>query len=340
MFLCCPPSASAQIVELRDYHGEQIACVRSGLTSFAMPCGTAGYEYVFTGSVLSATELPDHENRLQLTPEEVFLGDPPAELTVRTNQGRCLPEIHAGDRWLFFLQRDEKTKEIFVDYPSGSGPVDEEPEGISLLRRLKQMPDSGVIEGFVTRPGWDTAEKVLRYSDVPKHKIVARRLADGVEYTASTQNDGNFEFSALPAGKYALNANTAKGWWAADGTTEVLAHGCQWVKFELLPDGSISGRVTTASGRPAHFAWLAAKLSSADASSIVTAVADAQGYFELKGLGPGAYLIGVGFDAQPDSPAQKGRVYYPGVHNRDLAIVIQLGQGEKRTGINFQIPNR
>src|ERR1700704_5995522 len=102
--------ASAQMVELREYRGKEIACARSGLMGFAMPCGAdGGYKYVFIGSVLSASEISDREKRLLLVPEEVFSGIVPPELTVTTNQGDCLPDIQPGDRWLFYLQSDDKT---------------------------------------------------------------------------------------------------------------------------------------------------------------------------------------------------------------------------------------
>jgi hypothetical protein len=71
-------SASAGIIELREYHGRQIACARSGLLSVGTACGTEGnYAYVFVGSVLSVTNLHGDEKRLQITPQEIFLGDPP-----------------------------------------------------------------------------------------------------------------------------------------------------------------------------------------------------------------------------------------------------------------------
>ncbi len=39
-------------------------------------CGTQGYARVFTGTVASVVAISKTENRLELIPEEVFLGDP------------------------------------------------------------------------------------------------------------------------------------------------------------------------------------------------------------------------------------------------------------------------
>jgi|SRR5215831_11311944 len=66
-------AASAQIIELRDYHGKQISCARSGLQSFERPCGLdTWYEDIFVGSVLSVKEIEGSGKVLEITPEEIF----------------------------------------------------------------------------------------------------------------------------------------------------------------------------------------------------------------------------------------------------------------------------
>jgi len=72
----------------------------------AWSCGTQGYTRVFTGTVRSAVDVSDTEKRLELIPDEVFLGNT-SELTATVNQ-ECLaenqPEIQAGDQWLFYVR--------------------------------------------------------------------------------------------------------------------------------------------------------------------------------------------------------------------------------------------
>src|SRR5438876_424360 len=87
-------SAAAQIVELRDVDGKMIACSRSGLMSDLNDCGTRKdwYAYVFVGSITTIVPANKDEKKLQITPEEVFHGDPPSLLTVLTSQGECLPK--------------------------------------------------------------------------------------------------------------------------------------------------------------------------------------------------------------------------------------------------------
>jgi hypothetical protein len=54
-----------------------------------MGCGTFGYARVFTATVKSATEISDTDKRLELIPDEIFLGSA-SEVTATVNQA-CLP---------------------------------------------------------------------------------------------------------------------------------------------------------------------------------------------------------------------------------------------------------
>jgi hypothetical protein len=67
-------------------------------------------EEVFTGTVQTAVDISFTDKRLQIIPDEIFLGDVASEVTTTVNQA-CLPEtlaeIKAGDKWLFFLRTKE-----------------------------------------------------------------------------------------------------------------------------------------------------------------------------------------------------------------------------------------
>lgn len=331
--------AAGQIIEEREYRGKTITCALSGLRGWGSPCGTDGnYVYIFVGSVLSLTEISETERSLQVIPHEVFLGDDTSQLDVTTNQGACLPDILAGDEWLFYLYRDDKTKELILSYGSPSAPVPEAQSAITRLRSLSAMKDSGIITGFVQKSERFDQDGVkgMEYFDVPNHKLIATRTSDGTEYSALTDAHGSYELGPLPAGSYHLTANTAEGLWAEDGPTTVHPRGCTSYEFELQIDGGISGHVTSEDGKPFKIhPWV--NITSEDGSHSETAYADEHGYFEVRGLEPDRYLIGVGIQAQPDTPEWRSRVYYPGVRTRDEATVIELGKAEKRTNIDFKL---
>lgn len=339
--ICAIPCVSGQIIEEREYRGKTITCMLSGLRGWGSPCGTDGnYVYIFVGSVLSVTEISETERDLQLSPHEVFLGDNASRVEVTTNQGACLPELLPGDEWLFYLYRDEKTKELILSYGCPSAPIAEAQPSIIKLRRLAAMTDSGIITGFVqTSVRFDhDGVKGTEYVDVPNHKLIAKRTSDGTEYSTLTDADGKYEFEPLPAGSYHLTANTAAGLWAEDGPTTVHPRGCTSYEFELQADGRISGHIKSVDGRPFKIhPWV--DITSEDGSHSKSAYVDDHGYFEARGLEPDRYLVGVGIQAQSDTPEWRSRIYYPGVGTKEKATVIQLGRAEKRTNIDLKLRN-
>ena len=99
MALTCLGSAAAQIMEVR---ADGTACMHSGLSSNLKNCDVPEwYAYAFIGSISAVTPIDHGESEIEVTPEEVFRGEPGRLLTVRTSQGACLPKLVAGDRWLF-----------------------------------------------------------------------------------------------------------------------------------------------------------------------------------------------------------------------------------------------
>lgn len=337
--LCIPStliisSASAQF-EGHDYHGKQIFCYIRGREG---SCGIGdGYEAVFIGTVVSVTETANKERRLQLMPEEVFSGRVTGSLTVTTDQGECFGDFQAGDKWLFYLQRDTKTKSLLLKYSSPTRPIADAQAQIDMLRRLAQINDSGIIQGQVTEPIWND-NKWETSIPVSDHKIIAKRQVNGREYTAFTDTDGHYEFEPLPLGQYQVGANTAEGLWAEEGSTTINPRSCSLMSFSLEPDGSISGRVIAADGEPAKFVQVAIVPVSTGNLQFTSAFSDELGRFEVKALHPGRYFVGVGIQPRAGNMDGQSGIYYPGVRDRNLAVIIDLGRGEKRANLNFQLP--
>ena len=64
---------------------------------------------------------------------------------------------------------------------------------------------------------------------------------------------------------------------------------------------------------------------------------DKQGHFEVKGQEPGRYIVGEGVLANTIAEWRL-HVYYPGVSSREQAMPIDLGEGESRNDIDFNLP--
>jgi hypothetical protein len=149
-----------------------------------------------------------------------------------------------------------------------------------------------------------------------------------------SNSDGNYEFRSLPAGKYHISPNTTPGIWAEDGDIDVSPGSCTEIEFKLSPAGQISGHVTPAAGKPFDKTFWVAVVADDGQFSQSTFVKD-DGYYELRGLPAGRYLVGIGINSEPNTPEWRSRVYYPGVRSKKTAAIIDLGRAEVRTGIDF-----
>jgi hypothetical protein len=169
-FSCVVPHLFAVIVEGRMYHGKMVNCVHGG--AWLSQRNLEGYsrarlyeEQVFTGTVQSAVEISFTDKRLQIVPDEIFLGDVAGEITATVNQAclpENLPEIKAGDKWLFFLRTRRylhpdanppyiTTDGLMVDFESPAKPVSQAGYDICLLR-LRSDLDESCIALMPTRP--------------------------------------------------------------------------------------------------------------------------------------------------------------------------------------------
>jgi len=333
MALCFVPRACSQMIELREYHGKQIACARSGLFSFEMPCGLWDdfYPYVFVGTVISFTEGAGFEKTLRIVPGEIFLGDPKSELTVSTSQGACLPEIQPGDRWLFYLRLDENSQELVLSYGSPSAPEKQASADIERLRRLVHMSAAGTVIGRVT----DSPDNMPRTN----HKVTAKSTTDGLEYATTTDAEGDFQFSSLASGTYELSANTTNGLWTQDGSVHVKPHSCSSVYFPLHVDGRISGQILDAEGKPAAVQRVEIIPESDGSLGSLSRFTDEQGRYDFRGLAAGRYLIGINIDENVTSSSPRGpSLFYPGVRERRNAIAIEVTKAGEQAGVDFQLP--
>lgn len=245
--------------------------------------------------------------------------------------------------------RPHDAGELEIPFDGPSKPLSQAQEAIAKLRHLARLTDSGIVNGKVMSMG--TAP------DVSNHKIVARRVQGGAQYSALADTEGDFEFDPLPVGSYEVTtANTVDGLWGREPRKlEVRSAQCTQASFMLQTDGRISGRIGSPDGKPfTVHPWI--QIVSVDDQHFTSTYVDANGDFEATGVEPGRYLIGINIldtnhseargpdyvitsDLRDSSETRvKTPIYYPGVRTQEKATVIELGRAEKRTNINFKLP--
>jgi hypothetical protein len=323
---CLP--ASSQVIQMVSHDGRTYACERSGLMDAGGFCGTQNYDVIVVGTILSVQPGSGREIGFALKPEEIFKGAEAQRIDVTTKQAVCFPDLRPGDRWLLYLQRDKESDALNLAYGSGSGPAAQERETVERLRRLSKFRGSGMIAGEV-----DISSGKPRVH----HPIVARRLPGGAQYMVFTNKEGKFEFPPLPAGKYNLNANTVPGLTATwSGEITVEARQCTNYFFDVQVDGRISGLVRDADGAPLESVEVEAVPAEGSEGGGGTAVTDEKGHYEIRSLDAGRYFVGLRI---ADNEAGKGSLYAPGVKDRKRALNVNLGQAERRVGVNIRVPS-
>lgn len=328
--------ANAQIIMLQRDGDKTIECMHTGFSSNLNDCGTQSdwYQYVFVGTISAITPTEDGEKQLQITPNEIFKGNPSNPLTVRTSQGACFHELQTGSDWLFYLR---KRNPIVLDfYGNISKPVAEAQSRLDALRRLKTIGDSGIVQGRV--------KKGAEGDPVPAANVVAHRATDDAQFVATTDTNGFYDFRALPPGKYQLVADPVGSFHADVRNVELKAGECWNLTITSTPHGRIAGHVMRSDGSAAQ--GIAVLIE--EQGGYTTLRSDPNGYFHLESEPAGTYVVGINLpNAGPwrdggcsgaGCSIPKASLYYPGVRNRADAIVINLSEDEKRDDIDFIIP--
>jgi hypothetical protein len=337
---CLAASLEGQIVEMHGLPGDRDSyeCALSGLKGMGSDCGTKYDEMVFTAEILSITPAPDEEFRLTLRPETIFKGAPAIGMQILTAQHRCLSEMKTGDSWLFSLYRDQKSKELIVNYGSRSGPESEERQQISLLHRLAGLDAAGVVKGRAYLYQ-ETEDGVREPIPSVNHAIILTHVEDDQKFKAKTDKNGEFEFEPVPAGKYDLDPNTKPGLWTMwSGGIEVEPHGCTAFDLDFQVDGQIAGRLVFPAGvDPSKWE---VEVTPSDDPGIVPASAwtDDGGRFVLHGLSPGKYIVVFEKTEKRLGPNLQVDLFAPGTQVRANAQVIELGKAARVEGIELIVP--
>lgn len=339
--LSCIGSASAQLLGEITIGNKTFTCVHSGLMSDLNDCGvqSSWYTYVFVGSISSITPAKGDEKRIQVVPEEVFHGAPASPLTVLTSQAPCLPELAAGDRWLFFLRKEDGKPIVLDFYGNDSRPVAHAQEQLETLRNLKTLGDFAILRGRVVRGGY------LERKAVPNARVVARRAFDNAQFATTTGREGRYEFQPLPSGKYNLTVDPVGSFQPDEEAVDLSRGSCWSLTLSKVPHTDLGGHVRRSDGSP--LPGVDVLVMREDESWFTTQKTDEHGHFHSDMLQQGKYVIGINL---PDAPPWKveggagtgldippASLYYPGVKSRSAALPITLAEDEKRDDIDFII---
>ena len=304
-------------------------------------------EAVFDGTVLKIEPIVTQENIGRQPPEVqhwlvtfVFHRgwkgvDPASQIEVMTARdgAACGYKFELGQRYLVFAGRSGiDPRRLTVSMCSATRAFEPAGESLQFLEYLHHPAKGGRVFGNIT----NTTRSFDYYGehgrDAPiDAKVILRGPAGAVE---ATSRGGRYEFTSLTAGSYDVELVAPNGYETRVRSQKLeIPNGraCAQRDLYVAPASRIAGRVLEHTGAP--FGKRQVEVAGATATPhpdyglpIATAYTDADGFFELRGLPPGSYIVGVNLRDLPSQYNPHPRVVYPGLGQPAHVITIALGQ--------------
>jgi len=281
-----------------------------------MPCLALGMAtVVFVGTVTHVEPIPRRENngrpgyrRFRFDVERTFRNTtaryrrdpssprPVVELTAWDEGAGCIYGFEQGQRYLVFAREEQGF--LIAGLCSGTFPLDRAKPYLDFLERPPAKPEAGRVSGVVY---FETREQRAQVK-LPPLKVILR--GDRFSRETTTDADGRFAFLDVPAARFTVTAVPPAPFVA---TRDVVQESpdprqCTFAALPVRYDGRIAGILRDRAGTPV--ARLRVQARRPDGYEVVAeATTDASGKYELTGLSPGKYLVGVNVVSPPMAQA-------------------------------------
>jgi hypothetical protein len=235
-----------------------------------------------------------------------------------------LASLHQGETYLFYSNGPHRDPSVGreVTFWGTKLLAAAGREELKLISQIHQPPYTGTIFGTLNR-----RLTALERKPLPNVKVLAARGRK--VYSGTTDQHGNFEITGLPKGTYRIGADLGEAFALElegnDEPVRVEPHGCFEADLTAVNNATISGRITLPAGQKIEGTEVLARATTGTGSDL-TGAADRHGRYEIVGLSPGEYVVGVNLGSNfPTAKAPFPATYYPGTHSLDEAkrFVIQ-----------------
>jgi hypothetical protein len=166
-------------------------------------------------------------------------------------------------------------------------------------------------------------------------------------HSAETTVDakGHFEFSDLPEGEYSVSVNFGNEWEAPPELAKIFNGSCVELDFRPKPSASVSGRLVPRNGTLPRRGYVSLFPATTTKEDIILdskwVPADPEsGVFELTGLEPGRYYLGLNVEHSPNIDSPYPKTYFPGVQDRAQSTMIEVKPGVKLMNIDIALPDQ
>ncbi len=250
----------------------------------------------------------------------------------------CDFSFSVGKDYLVFADLTDDL--LYTGYCSGTREADPNDWILDSFRHLPP-PGTGYLKGVVEELRTDIENSSTNQKPLSG---IALRIEGPVSRETRTAADGTFRLDSLPSGDYIVKPELDSQYSPAGTKIHLVDRGC--VDFPIwtrLLRGRIAGRVMTSKGKPAAKTEIELLSPRCDTHPrfVGGVETDELGFFEWAEVPPGKYMLGVNtMDARASDEALYPPSYYSGTGTSNCrhAKVIEVGVGQKITGLIFTLP--
>ena len=284
---------------------------------------------------------------------ENYKGAPGYEVEIHsgTDGGDCGYWFQRNETYVVYAYRDKESGALFTSICSRTSHVSKADEDLTYLRALKNASaGGGTLYGSLKRIIGDLefgpAEEGPAMTGV---KVVISGA--GRRFETTTNANGEFRATGLPPGEYdafpdlpsnlgAISNQDQKdpfGRFTGRKPLRLSNHSCAELSFIIQFNGTVSGTVLDAEGKPAKEVQLNLMPGNNGDRERWTWTNE-EGRYEFSMVQPGSYLLGFNLKWAPDKDDPYPKTYYPGVKTRSEAALITVGEGERLKGYDMTLP--
>jgi hypothetical protein len=254
-----------------------------------------------------------------------------------TDEASCGFKFKEGVRYLVFA-RHARSGELEVSLCSATREFDGTGDAATFLASLASSGLGGRVFGTIRYSAAREEANLAPWTPLPD--VTVTLTGHGRALTAQARG-GKYEFSALPTGSYNLSATAPDGYATAGWPGTVVIpdpRACAEHNFAVSPASAIGGQIADHRGHGIRGVRVEVVAANAvlplEYDSPISAHTDESGYFDVRGLPPDRYLVGLNLVDLPSQYRPYPLTLYPGpdlpVHVIDLALgqVVDLGRWE------------
>jgi Tissue inhibitor of metalloproteinase len=276
---------------------------------------------------------PMEEYVVKLNVHQAWRDGQPGAIEVVTDrqESACGYSFKLGRRYVIFPWKRPFDGRWGVSMCSLTREYQAAGETVEFLASLASPPRGGRVYGSVT-----LNERVFDTGQPIRSRPVETqvRVSGGGQQRSLASTNGRFEFRDLAPGHYRVELQLPDGYTTyGEGRDVHIPNGyaCAREDYYLAPATRLTGRVVGRDGRPP--ARLAVEAPATDARphpvfgpATETAHTDLDGYFEIRGLPTGTYLVGINLRDLPNQYNPYARTFYPSDGSEALELPLSLGQ--------------